>query len=204
MENKFKRLNSLLEKTYSEIYPETVSVVNADITKNMFEIVKNKINLSKESKILDAGCGLGYALGIFKNEGIDYVGITIGDSDLKYCIDNGYNVKKMDISFLDFDDNTFDLIWARHCLEHSIFPLYTLNEFNRVLKSGGYCYIEVPAPNTECHHEANPNHYSVFNKDMIIMLILKSGFEIIHKMDIKFKTSENKEDKYFCFIVRKK
>ena len=41
----------------------------------------------------------------------------------------------MDQSFLDFADDYFDFVWCRHCLEHSIFPYFTLQEIYRVIKN---------------------------------------------------------------------
>ena len=71
-----------------------------------------------------------------------------------------------DFAFLDFPDAAFDLVWCRHALEHSAFPLFTLTEIYRVLRPKGLVYVEALAPETACHHERNPNHYSVLGKDM--------------------------------------
>ena len=53
------------------------------------------------------------------------------------------------------------MVSSRHCLEHSPIPLLTLFEYNRELKTGGNCYIEVPQPDSL--HIDNPNHYSLFS-----------------------------------------
>lgn len=63
-----------------------------------------------------------------------------------------------DMSFLPVADGSFDAAWCRHVLEHSPFPYFTLSEMHRILRDDGPIYLEVPAPDTACHHERNPNH----------------------------------------------
>lgn len=92
----------------------------------------------------------------------------------------------MDQSFLDFPDGTFDVVWCRHCLEHSIFPYFTLSGFHRILRPGGWLYVEVPVPDTSCAHQTNRNHYSVLGKSMLGSLIERSGFRIVDVLDITF------------------
>jgi len=108
----------------------------------------------------------------------------------------------MDQSFLNFPDQAFEFIWCRHCLEHSIFPYFTLCEFFRLLKTKGYLYIEVPAPDTSCHHERNQNHYSVLGKSMWIELIKRSGFNVLDTIDLSFEVPAG-PDIYWAFIQQK-
>jgi ubiquinone/menaquinone biosynthesis C-methylase UbiE len=106
----------------------------------------------------------------------------------------------MDQSFLDFDDASFDLLWARHVLEHSFMPHYTLTEFRRVLRPGGIMYLEVPAPDTLLH-ERNPNHYSVLGKTMWTALLERSGFGIVGATDYFGETVDGRSDEYWGFYA---
>ncbi len=108
----------------------------------------DKYTLPENSRVLDVGCGQGVALELFKKERFSAVGITINSEDVSVCRQKGYEVYEMDQSFLEFNNEEFDFIWCRHCLQHSIFPYFTLTELFRVLKRKGYLYIEVPAPDT--------------------------------------------------------
>jgi SAM-dependent methyltransferase len=103
---------------------------------------------------------------------------------------------------LEFSDEGFDLLWVRHCIEHSIFPFYTLSEFYRVLKPGAVLYLEVPIPDTPCRHEGNVNHYSVLTNEMWMSLINRTGFLNITRADITVPLPIG-TDTYWAFICRK-
>lgn len=51
---------------------------------------------------------------------------------------------KGDVSQLCFPDNTFDIIYASHVLEHVVEDRKAMGEFFRVLKSGGWAVLQVP------------------------------------------------------------
>ena len=197
-----KRLQSFLNKIKNSTYPEPPSEPHISITKKMINYVNNKIQLRPGSKILDVGCGQGPALEIFLANGHSPIGITLNQEDLSVCKEKGYTVYEMDQSFLDFDDQEFDFIWCRHCIEHSIFPFFTLSELFRVLRSKGHLYIEVPAPDTVSRHQINKNHYSVMGKSMWAALITRAGFHLIEEVDISFEIPAG-ADTYYAFFQQK-
>lgn len=196
------KLELFLEKIEQETYPESSSLLHTKITHNMFGEMRSQFPLSPVASILDIGCGQGVALKLFQDNGFVATGITLNDEDVRICKEKGFNVFKMDQSFLDFPDETFDCVWCRHCLEHSIFPYFTLAEISRVLKSQGFLYVEVPSPDTSSRHESNQNHYSVLGKSMWMQLLYRSGFQLMKSMDIKFSTPLG-EDIYWAFINKK-
>ena len=201
-QTKIERLKAFMERIKDDTYPEPLSDLHLSITERMISSLVSKYSLPENSKVLDVGCGQGVAMEGFKTRGFSPVGITLNEEDLLVCRQKGYDVYEMDQSFLDFNDEEFDLVWCRHCLEHSIFPYYTLGELFRVLKHGGYLYIEVPAPDTSCKHQTNKNHYSVLGKNMWIELIKRTGFEILDALDFKFNVIAG-PDVYWAFIQQK-
>ena len=129
--------------------------------------------------VLDVGCGTGYAMRKFKEMGIDPIGITLDDNEYKAHKFNGYDVRVMDMSFLDFEDEEFELIWCRHSLEHSVMPYISLRELNRVLSPEGYMYVEVPSPTPP--HIANPSHYSMLDDLSLQELFRRTGFKLLDR-----------------------
>jgi SAM-dependent methyltransferase len=196
------RFEQFLETIGSQTYPEVPSGQHDEISRQMVDLVWSKCGLTSDMKVLDVGCGQGVALKLFAAKGADAVGVTLNQTDVDVCQSLGYNVLKMDQSFLDFPDASFDLLWCRHCIEHSIFPYFTLSGFHRVLKPGGWLYIEVPAPDTSCAHQTNLNHYSVLGKSMMASLIERSGFRIADILDITFSVPAG-PDLYWAFIQQK-
>ena len=142
------------------------------------------------------------ALEIFKKHGFAPIGITLNKEDVAICQQKGYQVYQMDQSFLEFADNYFDFVWCRHCLEHSIFPYFTLQEISRVIKPEGYLYIEVPVPDTSCQNQTNKNNYSVLGKSMWLDLIKRSGLYILQILDIQFNVPAG-PDIYWAMIQKK-
>jgi Flp pilus assembly protein TadD/ubiquinone/menaquinone biosynthesis C-methylase UbiE len=198
----YGRLDNFLNRLASDVYPEKPSLTHADITSKALNLLDENFPLAPGMRVLDVGCGQGPALEFFRSRQMDYLGITLGDEDLAICRSKGYRVEKMDQSFLDFPDSSFELLWARHVIEHSIFPYYTLSEFSRVLSFGGILYLEAPAPETPCHHEQNPNHYSVLSKGCWKTLLERCGFRIIGDVDYNFEVPVG-PDLYWGFFCLK-
>lgn len=196
------RLIAFLDRTESESYPETPSTLHSQITGEVIRYLLDNYTPVAGSRVLDIGCGQGPALELFRTAGLDAVGITLNEEDVRICREKGFDVYKMDQSFLNFEEGSYDLIWARHVIEHSIFPLFTLCEFSRVLVAGGLMYLEVPAPETSCHHERNPNHYSLFSKAVWKDLISRADFKILEDADYKFSVTAG-PDEYWGFFCCK-
>lgn len=201
--NQFARLVSFIARIESETYPESPTYLHSEITSQVLETLMAKSWINPDARILDIGCGQGPALDIFRDKGyLSAIGITLNDEDVLICREKGHDVRKMDQSFLEFPEGSFDFVWARHVIEHSIFPFFTLTEFARVLTPGGALYLEVPAPETSCHHETNPNHYSVLGHGAWASLLGRCGFVVHHEGRYAFPTPMGM-DEYWGFVCSK-
>lgn len=125
---------------------------------------------------LDVGIGIGDGLKRFKERNIPVKGITISESEKDDAEDLGYDVSVMDMQFLDFPDDSFDLVWCRHALEHAFMPLVAVMEFNRVLQKGGFLYVEVPSNNNL--NSQNSQHLSMFCDEHWQYIFRWVGFQL--------------------------
>lgn len=198
-----KRISKFLDKIHHDTYSETTSDIHEHITGDMVKRLRDgPLWPGYGAKVLDVGCGQGYALEAFKKHDLVPMGLTISEDDAKVCRDKGFMVQIEDMTFTSFYDATFDMVWARHCLEHSTWPLLTLHEFNRVLKMDGILYAEMPAPDTSSYHECNENHYSVFLPRNWHSLMDRAGFKAVEHYHLVTKTMMG-DDRYYVFVCRK-
>ena len=201
----------------SHIYDEGASQMHEQLTKQVVEQYIDPLNIPKNAVILDMGSGPGYFLDeMKKREYTNVTGIGLSPGDIEICEKKGHTIKKYDISFLPqkdgYYDESVDFIFCRHALEHSPYPIFTLMEYNRVLKQGGKLYIEVPAPNCERKHEYNLNHYSILGDQQLAALLQRTGFDVNifnnFEFDVGGTNPDSKEDfnakeHFYCIVATK-
>ena len=201
----------------AHIYDEGDSQMHKNLTTEVVKSYVDPLNLPKNAKILDLGCGPGYFLDEMKARGYtDLTGVTLSPGDIKLCESKGHTIKKYDLSFIPqkdgYYDESVDFVFLRHALEHSPYPIFSLMEYNRILKQGGKIYIEVPAPDCDRKHEYNLNHYSIFGHNQLAALLMRSGFDIEKFNNLEFEigfpdkdTNEIKKvkEKFYCIVATK-
>ncbi len=202
----------------AHIYDEGDSKFHKDLTAQVVKTYIDPLELPKDAHILDLGCGPGYFLDEMKEREYTNVhGVTLSPGDIAICEGKGHSIKKYDLSFLPqkdgYYDESVDFIFLRHALEHSPYPIFSLMEYNRVLKQGAKIYIEVPAPDCDRKHEFNLNHYSILGHNQLAALLIRCGFEIeqFNNLEFDLKTqnpddpenTETAKEKYYCIIDKK-
>jgi SAM-dependent methyltransferase len=130
--------------------------------------------------VLDIGCGQGAFRGVFEGKNLEWTGVTIGE-DYAVCEKLGLPVYNFDMTFLGLPDNSYDLVFARHVLEHSPFPVITLMEWRRVCR--GWLALVAPAP--AYWGIQGRNHYSVLDMPRLKWLLSRAGWNPIHEVVIK-------------------
>ena len=211
IKDKANKLIKFLDKVSKEVYSEPDTAMHMGmIDKIVPDLEKNQLGDNKDQSILDVGCGQGYAMEKFKEAGFTNLqGITMSDEDVKATQDRGFKCEKMDQSFMTFEDESFDFLFVRHCLEHSPFPYLTLGEFHRVLKTGGKAYIEMPAPDNHRPLEYIANHYSIMGAKQWAALMLRYKFQIQVATDFSIELFDNKKpyqkfmEKNLVFVIKK-
>lgn len=113
---------------------------------------------------------------------------------------------KMDIHEIPFEENTFDVVFCNHVLEHVNDDIKAMSEIRRVLKPGGWAILQVPFffPLKDKTHEdfsitdplerekvfGQNDHVRMYGKDYPDRL-KKAGFKVIEE---DFVQTLNKEE----------
>jgi SAM-dependent methyltransferase len=198
------KLKFYYDHVLGTVYAEGESPFHLAITQDVVGRFIKPWQLPVTASIIDLGCGVGYFLDCMRELGYTNVkGIGLSNDDLEECRRKGHTVQRGDMNFLDDPDESVDLLFSRHSLEHSPFPYITLLEYNRVLKPGGKLYIEVPQPSCELRHEDNKNHYSILGLDMWASLLKRTGFDVTwhtYEFPVQFDDDRGEKlEKYFIF-----
>jgi SAM-dependent methyltransferase len=203
------KLKFYYDHVLGTVYNEGESHFHKRITTDVIERFVDPRNIDKSAKILDLGCGPGYFLDEMTKRGYTNLeGVTLSIEDANMCIDKGHQVRRSDMNFLEDRDESVDMLFCRHSLEHSPFPYITLLEYNRVLKPNGFLYIEVPSPECDLPHHENKNHYSIFGRDMWLALLQRTGFDIQwydYEFPVEFLDERGKvQERYYIFLCTRR
>lgn len=119
--------------------------------------------------VLDVGCGTGFCSEYFIQYNCKYTGIAIGmQSDNPVIMD-------IDFNFTYLPENYTDLVFSRHSLEHSPFPLLTLMEWHRIAKR----FLILILPNPEYYTYIGRNHYGVMPAQQARWLLRRAGWRLL-------------------------
>jgi SAM-dependent methyltransferase len=94
---------------------------------------------------LDIGCGNGKFLVKLRALGWEVQGVEFNAGAVGVCRDSDLNVFHGDLHAAGFPDESFDMVSARHLIEHLPDPNRFMAEIARILKPGGYLYIRTPS-----------------------------------------------------------
>ncbi|MFH1187353.1 MAG: methyltransferase domain-containing protein [bacterium] len=188
------------EKTTKESYDKTADVhVKKICGLRPMKPFKNFISrLKKDSLVLDLGCGPGLDAEMFAREGFGVIGVDFSEKMIglaKGRVDSA-EFKVMNVKKLDFEDESFDAVWANAILLH-IFKKdisLVLNEVFRVLKKGGVLYVSVKEGDEEilkpdARYGGVKKFWSFFQKDEIEGELKKAGFKILESYIEKLEDS---------------
>lgn len=114
----------------------------------------------------------------------------LGNNYLTADLDNPLAMVRMDITNIEYADNTFDVIYCSHVLEHVQDDKRAMREFFRVLKNDGWAILLVPItsektfedpsivdPVERLKHFGQENHVRRYGRDYIDRLS-EAGFTV--------------------------
>jgi len=168
----YKHIDFYLSQLAQDIYPQPEDPGHTQLAQKVIDTWMSR--MTSCTSVLDVGCGQGMCQEMFNKWGLQYEGVALG-LDVIAAQGLGRDVKKMDFHFLEYEDNSFDLVFSRHALEHSPMPLLALMEWARVSKY--WLGLVLPAP--EWYGVKGINHYSVLHHQQIENLLERAGWRIM-------------------------
>ncbi len=173
--------NAHYDGEYSDDALEWRRIGAIDKTDNLESLLGDR----QVSSVLEVGCGTGSVLAEVVRRGIGnrHVGIDVADPGEHLDRDaTGLDLRCYDGSRLPFADDSFELVYASHVVEHVPDPRGFLKELGRV--SSRYLYVEVPCEMTV---RANPSaiqsalkigHINAYTPDYFMVLLQTAGMNV--------------------------
>lgn len=208
-EVKIKPTSDELQKYYAEkYYQESRGSYEQDYTPDELQSFRNKLilrhaalkaiqpELKDSSKLtfLDVGCGEGYALAYFKEQGCDVrgfdfssAGVESKNPDCMDCLITG-NLFELLESEIE-SGRQYDIVWLQNVLEHVIDPVGLMTAMRELVSSSGVAVITVPNDCSIVQKEAlnkkhigsafwvmPPDHLSYFNHESLVRVATETGW----------------------------
>jgi 2-polyprenyl-3-methyl-5-hydroxy-6-metoxy-1,4-benzoquinol methylase len=157
-------------------------------------LYKDSTPFSNHGKLLDIGCGGGKYLRSMQRLGWNVEGVEFNSSAVQTCSDMGLTVYQGELSDAAIEDCTYDVVTARHVLEHIPEPQQFIEEIFRILKPGGLMILRTPNSKalgrnwfgTNWFANDVPRHLILFSPDNLRLLAKNIGF--IHKKSMTFSS----------------
>ncbi len=147
-----------------------------------------KENLSKDSRILDFGCGSGRTLKMFRSLGYENsTGADVSPNSMMLCgkggFEKGKDVFLVKESGTDFKDGEFDLVFADGVLEHFSDFSPIVREMCRISKK----YVLI----------TQPNHFSLYGR-----LLRGANRKAVHEYTYKIEDFKKAFEKNGFELIR--
>lgn len=109
-----------------------------------FRSADRAIDFVPGGRLLDVGCGNGRYLRTMRSLGWQVEGVELNRQSAEFCRSTQLSVHNGDLASAQFPSASFDVITARHVIEHIPTPHEFMAELARLLKPGGRLVVETP------------------------------------------------------------
>ena len=154
--------------------------IGATIDANMRHLCKENI----KKRLLDVGCGNGGFLLLARSAGWDVVGVDPDSKAVEAARIQDLDVRLGGVEALDPSIEQFDAITLSHVIEHVHHPVEVLQACHRLLRPGGFLWIETPNIASQGHLLFGatwrglepPSHLVLFTLESMISALSTAGF----------------------------
>ena len=170
-------------------YPASIiGIIAASLIPNIGAIIDaNMRHLRKENtkkRLLDVGCGNGGFLLLARSAGWDVVGVDPDSEAVEAARIQDLDVRLGGVEALDPSIEQFDTITLSHVIEHVHQPVEVLQACHRLLRPGGFLWIETPNIASQGHRlfDASwrglepPRHLVLFTLESMRSALSTAGF----------------------------
>lgn len=142
-------------------------------------------------RALDVGCSAGYVMAAAARLGLHGVGIDVAAFTTALSKERGFDTATALLEALPFRDGSFDVVTAKHTLEHVREPARAISEVRRVLRAGGVAFIVVPdadywrvtrgVERSKYFHprRLGTQHHVYYSIDNLSRLLRDAGLEVV-------------------------
>jgi SAM-dependent methyltransferase len=132
--------------------------------------------ISRETRVLDFGCGGGFLLKALECK--KKVGVEVNSAAIATAKENGIEVY---CRVADIPDAYVDLIISDNALEHTLHPLEELKIMHRKLAGGGKIVFVVPCESISFRYRPNDINHHLYSWSPMCLgnLFSEAGFSVI-------------------------
>jgi ubiquinone/menaquinone biosynthesis C-methylase UbiE len=176
-----------LQAAYDEQYSDESTAWRELCARHKADNIRAVCAGGRFARVLECGAGEGAILKFLEDAGFcsELTAIEISDSGLRQIekrrLRTLREARKFDGYQLPFPDDSFDLVYCSHVIEHVEHPRILLRELRRVAP---HQVFEIPldyAPRVDAHckHYLSYGHINVFTPSTFRFLLMSEGFEIL-------------------------
>ena len=181
-------------KSYTRLELEMLDLRNAQREHKVNQLLEKT---GRGRKMLDVGCGEGFTLRYFHEQGWDVTGIDFSKAGIEQ-FNPSYSSRVLQgdifqlLDDLNKSKNKYELIWLANVLEHVLDPVELLKSLHHHIQDGGLLICTVPNDGNDFHewllHSgcieerwwiAIPDHISYFNSQSLKQLTTATGWKCL-------------------------
>ncbi|MEA2435654.1 MAG: hypothetical protein QOF65_210, partial [Thermoleophilaceae bacterium] len=134
--------------------------------RRVLDAVLDGVDLPRQARVLDAGCGSGRTLDELARHGEAH-GMELNPAGVTAARARGHHVLEGRVETIPYEDASFDLVTCLDVIEHTD-DLAALRELRRVTRPGGHLVVTVPAhPRLWSRHDEVNGHRRRYTRETL-------------------------------------